>query len=315
MKSIVLVVQNLLKPYIDNKDKTYASNIAPVEVSPSEHAYAVGKQLIFNGILYDVTSAIAVNDALTVGTNIAVADNVSDRIGSIKHDYVGLYGQIAITTPTDLNTLTSFGNYYKAATDFSVSNAPPEISEDIQSTFRLTVEKLLGDTGSGVKQTIYATTGEVYSRIYGGASWEAWQQAPDRALIDDIKDSIAPSEDNSTLSKSYAIGEEFYRANVLYKAKVALTSGTAFSGLVLDTDYEEAPEVTAQIGAITNKTLAANATSVEFDVPTSGDNLIEFFSSDGADYTAIDTSVSGKVTLTYEAVASSRTITCRIAKG
>lgn len=315
MKSIVLVVQNLLKPYIDNKDKTYASNIAPVEISPSEHAYAIGKQLIYNGILYNVTSPIAVNDALAVGTNIAVADNVSDRIGNIKHDYVGLYGQIALTSATDLNSLTNFGNYYKALTTFAVSNGPAGISGDVLATFRLTVEKILGSTDAGVKQTLYATTGEVYSRIYGGASWEAWQQAPDRALIDGIKDSIAPSEDGSTLSKSYTVGEEFYRANVLYKAKVALTSGTAFSGLVLDTDYEEAPEVTAQIGAITNKTLAANATSVEFDVPTTGDNLIEFFSSDGADYTAINTSVTGKVTLTYEAVASSRTITCRIAKG
>lgn len=71
----------------------------------------------------------------------------------------------------------------------------------------------------------------------------------------------------------------------------------------------------ADVGTITDKTLAANATSIEFDVPTTGDHLIEFFSSDGANFTAIDTSVSGKVTLTYEAVASARTITCRIAEG
>ena len=71
--------------------------------------------------------------------------------------------------------------------------------------------------------------------------------------------------------------------------------------------------LTQKIGTTTTKTLAANATSIEFDVPTTGDNLIEFFSSDGSNYTAIDTSVSGKVTLTYDAVASARTISCRVA--
>lgn len=65
-------------------------------------------------------------------------------------------------------------------------------------------------------------------------------------------------------------------------------------------------------GNVTSETLAALGTSVEFDVPTTGDNLISFYTSDGSDYTAIDTSVSGKVTLTFEASASSRTVWCKI---
>lgn len=60
------------------------------------------------------------------------------------------------------------------------------------------------------------------------------------------------------------------------------------------------------------KTLAISGTSVEFDVPTSGDNLIDFYASDGSEYTAIDTSVSGKVTLTYESAAYARSIYCKI---
>lgn len=72
--------------------------------------------------------------------------------------------------------------------------------------------------------------------------------------------------------------------------------------------------VRSAVGVITSKTLAASATSVEFDVPTSGNNVIDFFASDGSNYTAIDLSVSGKATLTYDAVASARTISCRIAQ-
>ena len=65
-------------------------------------------------------------------------------------------------------------------------------------------------------------------------------------------------------------------------------------------------------GGVTSETLAALGTSVEFDVPTTGDNLISFFSSDGSNYTALDDSVTGKVTLTYEAKSSARTIWSKI---
>lgn len=65
-------------------------------------------------------------------------------------------------------------------------------------------------------------------------------------------------------------------------------------------------------GGVTSKTLAALATSVEFDVPTTGNNMIDFFIDGGANYTAIDTSVAGKVTLTYDADASARTVYCKI---
>lgn len=71
-------------------------------------------------------------------------------------------------------------------------------------------------------------------------------------------------------------------------------------------------ELHADIGVVTVKTLEANGTSIEFDVPVLGNNLISFFAEDGADYTAIDTSVAGKVTLTYEATAADRAISMQI---
>lgn len=69
----------------------------------------------------------------------------------------------------------------------------------------------------------------------------------------------------------------------------------------------------SKIGTVTVKTLTANATSISFTVPTSGNNLIDFWCSDGSNYTEIDTSVSGTVTLTFEASASARSVSCRIA--
>ena len=68
-------------------------------------------------------------------------------------------------------------------------------------------------------------------------------------------------------------------------------------------------EINAKVGSVSSQTLAANATSVSFTVPTTGDHLIDFYCEGGADYTAIDTSVAGTVTLTYEAALTPRTVT------
>ena len=50
-----------------------------------------------------------------------------------------------------------------------------------------------------------------------------------------------------------------------------------------------------------SKTLTAGQTTVTFDsLPTTGDYLMEFYTSNGVNYSEIDTSVAGQVTLTFE---------------
>ena len=71
------------------------TNIANVETSPSTHAYAVGKQLIFNGLLCKATSAIAVGDTLAVGTNLALSDNVVEQIYSLNQGLTNSLNEIA----------------------------------------------------------------------------------------------------------------------------------------------------------------------------------------------------------------------------
>jgi hypothetical protein len=79
MKTIINFA-NKVRSLVDGR----ISNIANVEKSPSTHAYAVGKQLIFNGLLCKATSAIAVGDTLAVGTNLALSDNVVEQIYSLN---------------------------------------------------------------------------------------------------------------------------------------------------------------------------------------------------------------------------------------
>ena len=64
---------------------------------------------------------------------------------------------------------------------------------------------------------------------------------------------------------------------------------------------------------IKTQTLAASATTVTFTgIPTTGTNLIDFYIDGGSGFSAINTSTSGQVTLTYPASSSARTVCCRI---
>ena len=60
--------------------------------------------------------------------------------------------------------------------------------------------------------------------------------------------------------------------------------------------------------SIQKATLQASATTVTFTVPTTGDYLLNVYTSDGRNYTDVDLSVSGSVTLTFNAPSSNITI-------
>lgn len=77
----------VVKPYIDAQNKKDRELVAPVEVSPAEAAHSLGDQIIFNGLLYNVTAQIAVGDALSAsgaGSNISAADNIEAQIKATK---------------------------------------------------------------------------------------------------------------------------------------------------------------------------------------------------------------------------------------
>lgn len=63
----------------------------------------------------------------------------------------------------------------------------------------------------------------------------------------------------------------------------------------------------------TSKTLTAGQTSITFDnIPTYGDYLVDFYTSNGSTYLDCDTSVAGQITLTFPAQAANITVYCKI---
>lgn len=103
MKSITQVIQNLLKPYIDNHRQTAEANLAPVETNAasSSRAYSQGAYLVLNDVLYYATTAISIGNALKTsgtGANIAAAMTLTSRINSIYNATIREVYQV--TTPS-----------------------------------------------------------------------------------------------------------------------------------------------------------------------------------------------------------------------
>ena len=208
MKTVVDLVTSL-KNYLVGK-----SSVAPVEADPTDSsaAYSIGDQFYISNVLYEATASISQHDALVVGTNIKLADNLTTQIKSITDmtgatssangvhglvpqpliadrnkalfgdatwkeistDYVGLYGTEEIQAATDLNTMTTVGNYFKEGTTFAVTNAPAGLTTN-SAQFRLTVEKSLAHAGD-TRQVITDMNDIMYVRSYSGGSWSAWKK-------------------------------------------------------------------------------------------------------------------------------------------
>ena len=64
-----------------------AGSVAVIETSPATATHAVGDYIVWNGKLYEVTTAIAVGETLTVGTNIS-ATTVGEELSTLTHDAV-----------------------------------------------------------------------------------------------------------------------------------------------------------------------------------------------------------------------------------
>lgn len=60
--------------------------------------------------------------------------------------------------------------------------------------------------------------------------------------------------------------------------------------------------------SIQKATLQSGSTTVTFTIPTTGDYLLDVYTSDGRNYSSVDTSVSGSVTITFDAPSSNVTV-------
>lgn len=222
--------------------------------------YTVGDFLVTkDSVFCKVKASITTGDQLVMDTNIeatsvaALYDAAIDYADELDEKSVKLQGQTAITTQTDLNDLTTVGNYYKSSTAVYVTNAPTGIASELTAIFRLTVENG-SDTTDKVIQTLFTNDGKTYKRGYNGSTWSTWAELASAASVStvrdavtDVEETVAPVEASTTFAAAYSIGDQFYQGDVLYEAIASIDIGDT---LTVGTNVKVADTVTEQIATV-----------------------------------------------------------------
>lgn len=146
--------------------------IAPIEAGPTaSKAYAKGKQLIYNGLLYKVTTAIAQGDTLTVGTNIALSDDVTTQILTLKNQ-VPKYGTSSTAASTTSKTASTTDGDFVLQTGavvrvkFTYDNTATTPTLNIDSTGAHNIKAY-----NTTKPDVYWKAGDVVEFTYDGTNF------------------------------------------------------------------------------------------------------------------------------------------------
>lgn len=141
-----------------------------------------------------------------------------------------------------------------------------------------------------------------------------------------VLENLASVEENVISTRTYNEGEYLTYNNTIYEviddiavgdtlviypatgANIKVSEGIMTLIGYLSTNKEDKATILFQ-------TLAIGSTSVTFtNLPTTGNHLIDFFTSNGINYTEIDTSTAGQVTLTFDEQDVAVTVYCKISE-
>lgn len=210
--------------FVSEPSNLVEAAIAPIETSPATSPHTPGSQLFYNDTLYKAKTAIAIGDTLTVGTNIEAAPNVTTQLA-------------AKANSADLGTAAakdSTSTIAQSSTDLIESGAVYSALEDKAD---------VADLGTAAaKDSTNAVTQSDTDLVESGAVYTAVSAVASR--VDTVEENIAPIENGATASQPYAIGEQFIKDDVLYKAKTAIAQGDT---LTLNTNYEAADDIVSQM--------------------------------------------------------------------
>ena len=243
-------------------------------------------------------------------TNTTTHYSLPQYVATDKPKYLTDFNETMVAIDTQMYT-----NAQAAATADGKAVAAKETADGAVSSIGTLNTQINGDptdpsdTGlSGEVSGIDTELNTVQSLIGSGSPTTSNQTII--GAINSIEASIAPAEDSATLGANYNIGEQFARGGKLYTALVDLTSGTAFTSLVLNTDYKESDALVKQLES-GDIPVAVSAENVSYDNTVSGltadnvqaaiDELVASIPSAGAVEIQSGTLTAGQtsVTLTF----------------
>lgn len=166
--------------------------IAPIEAGPTaSKAYAKGKQLIYNGLLYKVTTAIAQGDTLTVGTNIALSDDVVTQLETLTKNApkYGTSSSSASTTAKKATTTNGDFNLHTGSVvrvKFTYTNTATTPTLNVDSTGAHAIKAY-----NTTKPDAYWKAGDVVEFTYDGTNFI---MGPTEGQITDLNASLNKHE-------------------------------------------------------------------------------------------------------------------------
>lgn len=178
-------------------------------------------------------------------TNYEMLDLVSfDKVA-----YIARQASVGVNPSTD--SQMTYWQPFGSVADIATTEKPGLVMPDgstitIDNTGLITAVLGVSDLRDVVLNNL--ADGEVLQYDSGS---QRWRNA--KISLEDAEKSIATVENGSTMSKTYVIGEQFIRENILFKAKTNIASGTDWSDLVLNTNYEVSPLITVQIKSLEDK--------------------------------------------------------------
>lgn len=112
-----------------------AGSVATIEASPATANHEVGEYILWNGVLYTVTSAIATGENLVVNSNIS-ATTVGSELTALNAGltcqlFTSFVGSHALNLPSEFNELYIFASVQAGGNSFSrtmylIKNALPD---------------------------------------------------------------------------------------------------------------------------------------------------------------------------------------------
>ena len=162
--------------------------IAPIEAGPTaSKAYAKGKQLIYNGLLYKVTTAIAQGDTLTVDTNIELSDDVVTQLETLTKN-APKYGTSSSSASTTAKTATTTNGDFNLHTGsvvrvkFTYTNTATTPTLNVDSTGAHNIKAY-----NTTKPDVYWKAGDVVEFTYDGTNFI---MGPTEGQITDLNASL-----------------------------------------------------------------------------------------------------------------------------
>lgn len=256
MKSIVQVVQNLLKPYID-------SNIQTLNSALTNQTAAMVNELGAKNLL-EVTAQSQSLNGITFTVN-------SD--GSVS--FSGLAS--ATTSLLLCGGLNIFGVDLKVGEEYILSGNPSATGNDYYLQFSENISGWVHhqDKGSGVTFTAGNATGNAaYIVVINGTNIPVGSPVTIKPMIrpaaiqdntfaphaktnlelTNMTKSIAPTEDGEKYSQSYIKGDRFYRNGILYKVTASSVNSSTTISIGSDGNANESDDIVTLIKTVDDKT-------------------------------------------------------------